>query len=96
MNEPADPQHHNLQTWYRQVEKAIREVDPDHILFLDGNTYSMDFTGFKEVLPNCVYSIVSGLRRIASVCWTDHLLYSMTTPQWVDSYPNKSDVRAAY
>ncbi len=60
MNEPADPQHHNLQTWYRQVEKAIREVDPDHILFLDGNTYSMDFTGFKEVLPNCVYSIVSG------------------------------------
>ncbi|KAK1051050.1 endo-1,4-beta-glucanase [Friedmanniomyces endolithicus] len=57
MNEPADPQHHNLQNWYREVEKAIREVDPDHILFLDGNTYSMDFTGFKEVLPNCVVSI---------------------------------------
>ncbi len=27
------------------------------MLFLDGNTYAMDFSGFKEVLPNCVYAI---------------------------------------
>lgn len=57
MNEPADPEQDQLQLFYVQVEKAIREVDPDHILFLDGNTYAMDFTGFKEVLPNCVYAI---------------------------------------
>ncbi|KAK5658450.1 hypothetical protein OQA88_1839 [Cercophora sp. LCS_1] len=57
MNEPADPDHVNLQAWYKRVEKAIREVDPHHILFLDGNTYAMDFSGFKEVLPNCVYAI---------------------------------------
>lgn len=57
MNEPADPKHESLQAFYRRVEKAIREVDPDHILFLDGNTYSMDFTAFKEVLPNCVYAM---------------------------------------
>lgn len=57
MNEPADPLHYRLQSWYSRVEKAIRNVDPDHILWLDGNTYSMDFTGFKEVLPNCVYAI---------------------------------------
>nr|CDP27084.1 Putative Glycoside Hydrolase Family 5 [Podospora anserina S mat+] len=57
MNEPADPDHTALQAWYKRAEKAIREVDPDHILFLDGNTYAMDFTGFKEVLPNCVYAI---------------------------------------
>lgn len=57
MNEPADPKHTNLQAWYKRVEKAIREADPDHILFLDGNTYAMDFTAFKEVLPNCVYAI---------------------------------------
>ena len=75
MNEPADPEHSGLQKWYVEVEKAIREVDPDHILFLDGmnrniilpsgtislmstgNTYSMDFTGFKTILPNCVYAI---------------------------------------
>lgn len=57
MNEPADPNHEGLQTFYRRVEKAIRDVDADHILFLDGNTYAMDFTAFKEVLPNCVYAI---------------------------------------
>jgi aryl-phospho-beta-D-glucosidase BglC (GH1 family) len=57
MNEPGDPDHVNLQAWYKRVEKAIREVDPHHILFLDGNTYAMDFSAFKEVLPNCVYAI---------------------------------------
>lgn len=57
MNEPADPNHTGLQEFYRRVEEAIRSVDPDHILWLDGNTYSMDFTGFKEILPNCVYAI---------------------------------------
>ncbi|KAK4160229.1 family 5 putative glycoside hydrolase [Cladorrhinum sp. PSN259] len=57
MNEPADPDHVNLQSWYKRVEKAIREVDPDHILFLDANTLSLDFSGFKEILPNCVYAI---------------------------------------
>jgi len=57
VNEPADPSHTRLQDFYGRVEKAIREVDADHILFLDGNTYSMDFSAFKEVLPNCVYAI---------------------------------------
>ena len=57
MNEPADSEHVRLQQFYSQVEKAIREADRDHILFLDGNTYAMDFTGFKEVLPNCVYAM---------------------------------------
>lgn len=57
MNEPADAAQTGLQAWYKRVEKAIRAVDPDHILFLDGNTYAMDFTAFDEVLPNCVYSI---------------------------------------
>ncbi|KAK0707133.1 glycoside hydrolase superfamily [Lasiosphaeria miniovina] len=57
MNEPGDPDHVNLQAFYRRVEKAIREVDAHHMLFLDGNTYAMDFSAFKEVLPNCVYAI---------------------------------------
>lgn len=57
MNEPADPLHHRLQTWYTRVSTAIRAVDPSHILFLDGNTFSMDFTGFRSILPNCVYAM---------------------------------------
>lgn len=57
MNEPADPLQTQLQVFYARIEKAIRQVDPDHILFLDGNTYAMDFSAFKQVLPNCVYAI---------------------------------------
>ena len=34
LNEPTDEQHIRLIAWYERVEKAIRQVDPDHILFL--------------------------------------------------------------
>ena len=57
LNEPADPEHTRLIAWYERVEKAIRKVDPEHILFIDGNTYAMDFSQFPEqTLPNTVYS----------------------------------------
>ncbi|KAK9471180.1 glycoside hydrolase superfamily [Dipodascopsis tothii] len=57
LNEPADEQHSRLWNFYVRVEKAIRAIDPDHILFLDGNTYSGDFSGFGKPFPNIVYAI---------------------------------------
>lgn len=59
LNEPADPRHTRLVAWYERVEAAIRAVDPDHMLFLDGNTYAMDFSAFDpaRTLPNAVYSV---------------------------------------
>ncbi|KAK9476945.1 glycoside hydrolase superfamily [Lipomyces japonicus] len=57
LNEPADPEHTRLWDFYVRVEKSIRSVDPNHILFLDGNTYAGDFTRFGEPLPNSVYAI---------------------------------------
>ncbi|KAL4886495.1 putative cellulase [Aspergillus karnatakaensis] len=67
LNEPADSSltekgNHGarLLEWYKRAEKVIRGVDAEHILFLDGNTYSMDFGAFEEdpiPLPNAVYSI---------------------------------------
>jgi hypothetical protein len=57
LNEPADPHHINLIKFYDRVEKAIRAVDPEHILFIDGNTYAMDFSQFPDTpLPNAVYA----------------------------------------
>lgn len=32
-------------------------MDPNHILFLDGNTFAMEWRGFDHVLPNCVYAM---------------------------------------
>lgn len=58
LNEPSDSKHTRLISFYERVEKAIRNVDPNHILYLDGNTYAMDFSKFpNEPLPNSVYAI---------------------------------------
>ncbi|KAJ5113630.1 putative glucan 1-3-beta-glucosidase A [Penicillium angulare] len=57
LNEPADPEYTRLAEFYDRVEKEIRVVDPDHILWLDGNTFAMEWKGFTHILPNCVYSL---------------------------------------
>ncbi len=40
INEPADAEGSTIGPFYRRLEAAIRAVDPEHILFLDGNRYS--------------------------------------------------------
>lgn len=57
INEPCDPKHTRLPAFYARLEKAIRAIDPDHILWLDGNTFAAEWKGFDEVLPNSVYSL---------------------------------------
>jgi endoglucanase len=42
---------------YRRVTKAIRTIDPDHILFLEGDLFSREFDGLEPPFaPNLVYS----------------------------------------
>jgi endoglucanase len=58
MNEPADPSGAMIKPFYDRAVEAIRTVDPDHIIFLDGNRYATDFSAFEEVpvYPNTVYT----------------------------------------
>lgn len=56
LNEPTDPEHTRIVAWYDHAEADIRAVDPDHILFIDGNTWAADFSHFKKPLPNSVYA----------------------------------------
>jgi len=58
MNEPADPDGDMIKPFYDRVVEAVRRVDPDHIIFLDGNRYSTDFSAFENlpVYPNTVYT----------------------------------------
>ncbi|WVR08824.1 hypothetical protein IAU60_005882 [Kwoniella sp. DSM 27419] len=52
LNEPTDAEHTRLLEFYTRVEKAIRAIDPDHILFLDGKygfpNPPAEFTGSEE------------------------------------------------
>ena len=57
MNEPADESRAVVGPFYARLAAAIRAVDPDHILFLDGNTYSTEFDFFGEPLENAVYAL---------------------------------------
>lgn len=59
INEPSDPSGEVLPVFYDRIEKAIRAIDPRHVLFLDGNKYSTDFSFLdrrSEPLPNTVYT----------------------------------------
>jgi aryl-phospho-beta-D-glucosidase BglC (GH1 family) len=57
INEPCDPEHWRLPAFYERLEQAVRKIDPDHILWLDGNTFAIEWKFFDKKLPNCVYSL---------------------------------------
>lgn len=67
MNEPADETGEVVARVYDTLIKIVREEDPDHVIFLDGNTYSTDFSMFDEPAPNTVYAlhdyVAAGLGR---------------------------------
>jgi endoglucanase len=55
VNEPADPSGQVIGPFYDRLVSAVRAIDPDHIFFLDGNTYSTDFSIFGDGYENAVY-----------------------------------------
>jgi endoglucanase len=57
LNEPSDPSGKQLDVFYQRVVGAIRRVDPEHIIFLEGNRYSQDFSVLGPPLPNVVYAL---------------------------------------
>jgi aryl-phospho-beta-D-glucosidase BglC (GH1 family) len=56
MNEPYDPSEQLIEPIYRRLVDAIHEIDPQHLIFLEGNRYSKDFHMFGDPLPGVVYS----------------------------------------
>jgi len=57
LNEPSDPSGVQLDAFYRRVVAAIRAIDPEHIVFLEGNRYSQDFSVLGAPIPNAVYTL---------------------------------------
>jgi aryl-phospho-beta-D-glucosidase BglC (GH1 family) len=63
INEPCDPEHWRLPAFYARLEPAIRKIDKNHILWLDGNTFAMEWKFFEPLvqgpkkLENCAFSL---------------------------------------
>lgn len=57
INEPCDPLHYRLPAFYDRFEPIIRAIDPHHILWLDGNTFAMEWKCFEHVIPNSAYAL---------------------------------------
>jgi endoglucanase len=55
INEPGDPTGEDVARFFPELLQAIREVDPEHILFLKGNAFGPEFAFYKEPLPNTVF-----------------------------------------
>lgn len=60
LNEPTDPSHTGVVQFYDRIYHAIRDIDPHHAIFLDGNTFASDFSHFGDYhkkWENTAYSI---------------------------------------
>lgn len=51
LNEPflIPPRQGVLQQFYEEVTEAIRQVDPNHLLFLEGDYFAMDFSALSKI-----------------------------------------------
>jgi endoglucanase len=56
MNEPADRLGTRVSAFYDRIVAAVKAVDPNHIIFLDSNTYSVDHSIFGEPQEGVVYA----------------------------------------
>jgi aryl-phospho-beta-D-glucosidase BglC (GH1 family) len=55
INEPNDPTRTVVVSLQRRMIDAIRAIDPDHLIFLDGNAYGSDLTVYTEHIPGVGY-----------------------------------------
>lgn len=57
INEPADPAGVAVRAFYDRLMDAVRAIDPDHVIFLDANRYSIDTSIFDPSWPGVVYAV---------------------------------------
>ncbi|KAK0213556.1 glycoside hydrolase family 5 protein [Armillaria fumosa] len=89
INEPTDPKHTRVISFYDRIHKAIRAIDPDHAIFFDGNTFASDFSHFGDFhkqWDNTAYAI------------HDYSLFGFPAPpeDYVGSEPQQHRLRRSY
>jgi len=56
INEPADPTREKVFPYFKRLYEAVHKVDPNHIMFIEGNRYSTEFDIFTEIWDDVVYT----------------------------------------
>ena len=56
INEPADPTNEVVFPYFKRLREAVRKIDPNHILFIEGNKYATQFDMFTEIWDDVVYT----------------------------------------
>lgn len=91
LNEPVLPEGYSnlhLRDLYRRIAAAIREVDTNHIIFIEGNWYATDFNELTPPIlygPNIVYSFHKywNATNIGSIQYLLDLRRQWNVPLWL-------------
>lgn len=100
LNEPTVLDGQRLVSLYTRILAAIREVDQNHIAFLEGNWAAVIFDMFRDKLDdNMVYSLhqytLSGRDHDADLEMTAALGRRHQVPLWVGEYGEESEAWVA-
>jgi endoglucanase len=84
-----------LKALYVQITNAIREVDQNHIIFIEGNWFANDFTGLTPPWDdNMVYSFHKywSFNDMESIQWVLDLRDTHNVPLWMGEGGENSNV----
>jgi hypothetical protein len=91
VNEPAPPSGEALVSLYQRIIPAVRSEDPDHLIILEGSTFSSDFSMFdKPLCENQAFSFHMytwfGDDRKKHLAAYQALAQRHNTPLWVGEF----------
>jgi endoglucanase len=84
-----------LKALYVQITNAIREVDTNHIIYIEGNSFANDFTGLTPPWdPNIVYSFHKywSFNDKGSIQWVLDMQNQHNIPLWMGEGGENSNV----
>jgi endoglucanase len=83
LNEPVLPTgvtNGDLRNFYKRITLAIREVDPNHIVIVEGNWYATDFSSFTYPI------LIDNYNNTSNVVYSFHKYWNETDPGTISGY----------
>jgi endoglucanase len=89
------PGNTQLKALYQEITNSIREVDTNHIIFIEGNSFANDFSGLTPAWDtNMVYSFHKywSFNDTGSIQWVLNLREQQNVPLWMGEGGENSNV----